>query len=334
MPPVKIYIIALTCIFSIALPVTSNAEPNYRQRNNFNPHLTDARTSIDFGAGMRFDTLDWNIASDLSGTSTPNILSELTWDELAVFELSAKARHVQPASIWPLKGGIMIEGEITGGVAISGENQDSDYNGNDRTLEFSRSNNDGSGGYSYGFSTSAGYQFNVAESVRRGSYLFITFTPFAGYAWDEQQYKMTDGNQTIPSTGSFAGLDSEYVTQWSGPFYGAEIGIEKNRHALTLRGEYHDLDYDAEAIWNLRTDFKQDPSFIHEGDGDGIQISANYSYALDSKYEFTSDWTYTSRSIEDGLDILYFSNGNVSTQKLNEVNNESHAVRFGLNYMW
>ena len=45
---------------------------------------------LSLSAGYRVDALDWNIAADFFGT-TPNILSELTWDDLQIFEVGAEA---------------------------------------------------------------------------------------------------------------------------------------------------------------------------------------------------------------------------------------------------
>ena len=50
---------------------------------------------LGFSSGYRADSLDWNIAADFSG-STPNILSELTWDDLQSFQVASEAEIVRP----------------------------------------------------------------------------------------------------------------------------------------------------------------------------------------------------------------------------------------------
>ena len=92
----------------------------------------------DFSAAYRVDSLDWNIASDPSGTLTPNILSELTWSDLKIIDL--KVEFVN-------RGGdnSYARGYFAYGIIMEGDNQDSDYNGDNRTLEFSRSNNSSDG---------------------------------------------------------------------------------------------------------------------------------------------------------------------------------------------
>ena len=340
---------SLLLVFFLVVPLETFADPTiYHGRRQYKPYLTKEYTSFDLGVGVRRNNFDWNIASDLTGTATPNILSELTWEDIVVLEATGTFRHEEPIHYGFFGGALMMEGELKAGITVSGDNQDSDYNGDNRTLEFSRSNNDSSDGYSIGGAVAVGHKFYLTRphSKKRRSRLYrrkkrssasrslFSFTPLIGYGWDQQQYKITDGFQTIPATGPFGGLDSEYIATWHGPFVGLEAELENKKHLFRLRGEYHDLNYDAEAVWNLRSDFQQDPSFEHEADGDGIKIDAQYGYAIDSRYEATIDASYQKRTAEDGRDTVFFSNGTVTSLKLNEVNDESHSLRFGLRYNW
>ena len=53
----------------------------------------DVETEYGLAVGWRQDSLDWNIAADITGTATPNILSELTWDPLNMLQIEAFADH-------------------------------------------------------------------------------------------------------------------------------------------------------------------------------------------------------------------------------------------------
>lgn len=322
----------LTLGVSVLSIGTAQAEINYRGHSYYD---NGSKTTFGMSTGLRQNEFDWNIASDLAGVSTPNILSELTWSDIVVFEVKGKVMHVQRANLGILKGNLLLGAEITGGRTVSGDNQDSDYLGDDRTLEFSRSNNNADRGFSYSGEVMAGYEFNLIKRSRPGSRLFFKMGPIVGYGFNRQEYVLTEGFQTIPATGRFTGLDSEYTADWYGPFVGLQTSLEHNRHLWSFSGEYHDLTYDAEAQWNLRPDFQQDPSFIHTADdATGIELNAGYSYALDSFMDFTIDYTYTKREAEDGIDTTFFSNGTVSSIKLNEVNDVSHALRIGLTRNW
>lgn len=303
----------------------------------YTPFLTRGSTTFEVDGGIKYNKFDWNIASDMSGEATPDILSELTWDSIKVFESTAKLRHLQPVGMPIVGGAVMLEAEIKAGLTTGGENQDSDYNGDGRTDEFSRSNNNADGGYTLGWDAAIGYQFDITpSSVRKKSpQTYLMITPLIGYGWDRQKYEMTDGNQTIPAYGSFDGLDSEYQAEWRGPFVGLEAEYQKNKHLFRLRGELQDLEYDAEAVWNLRTDFMQDPSYTHKGDGDGYRIDAEYAYAFSPNYVFTIKGAYEERTMdENGIDTTFFSDGTVMTTRLNEVNDESGEFKLGVRYHW
>lgn len=324
---------ALTVLMLSCTAGAASAEIYYRGKSIYS--MDDNRTTLSLSSGTRQNEFDWNIASDLTGTVTPNILSELTWSDIIVFEFKGKIEHRIPADYGIFKGDFLLEAETTGGRTVNGDNQDSDYNGDDRTLEFSRSNNNANRGFSYGGELAAGYQFNLAQRTGGGVRSYFTAGPIVGYGFHRQEYVTTEGNQTIPALGRFTGLDSTYTADWYGPFVGLQLNYEFNRHAIRLRGEQHFLEYDAEAQWNLRTDFAQDPSFVQSADdATGIELNLGYAYALDSFMDVTLDYTYTKREAEDGLDTVFFSNGTQSTQRLNEVNDESHALRLGLSRAW
>lgn len=306
---------------------SGNAKP-------YKPFLTQSQTSFDLKAGVRRDHLDWNIASDVTGKETPNVLSELTWDDVKLMEIEGRIRHFEPTDSKIFRGGVLLEGRMTGGVTLSGDNQDSDYDGDNRTQEFSRSNNDVGDGHAFGFAAAVGYRFNIAQRYRPTSHSFLTVTPLLGYGWDTQTYKMTNGVQTIPALGAFDGLNSRYTTRWYGPFAGAEVNLEHNNHTLTLRGECQKLTYSADADWNLRDDFMHDPSYKHEADGNGTKLGVAYSYALSKNYDVTLDYNYLKRGAKNGTDTVYFSDGSTGQTRLNEVNNDSQALRLGMTYRY
>ncbi len=332
MKPKVSVLIALLLTTAVSYPACAEVA-----RKKYVPFLTRGDTSISLGAGIRNNNFDFNIASDITGNSTPNVASELQWEDIRIFEGTANIRHIQPVEIPYLRGAVHIEGTAKAGMVTSGDVQDSDFLGDDRTQEFSRSNNAADDGYSLGLSAAIGYRFDVTpESMRRSSgQSYLSLTPLAGYGWDRQVYTMMDGYQTIPHQGAFAGLDSEYQADWFGPFLGLEAEWQKSRHLLRVRGEYHDLEFEGEGIWNLRPDFRQDPSFAQEGDGDGYRLDAEYAYAINPNYVLTVNGAYQQRNVEDGITHFYLSNNaQAAPQKLNEANDKSSEVRLGVRYHW
>ncbi len=322
-----------------------NTAPNAAQQaeNNYikpwkrasEPNIKGNDLNVGLSVGYRVDELDWNIAGNLSGT-TPNILSELEWTDVQMIELRGEADYLVNRSGLT---GLYLEGNFNIANAISGDNQDSDYNGDNRTLEFSRSNNDASDSSASGYSLGVGYQFDIVKHPQRRFFI----TPLVGYESNIITMKMTDAVQTVetalvtPPLGPFAGLDSTYEAEWSGAYLGLKMGSVFGRHKFNIRGDYHLLgDYYAEAQWNLRTEpvtgFQQPLSYIHEGDSQGFALKADYAYNVYKNMDlFLSGWI-KSFQMEDGLDTTYIIDGSIGQTKVNEANWTSSSLHAGLKW--
>ncbi len=258
---------------------------------------------FDLGIGYRNDQLNWNIASDLSGTKTPNILSELTWDNLGIIQIDGGV-HAE-------MNRIVLEIDADFGWIASGDNQDSDFNGNNRTLEFSRSNNDAGSGHVWDASFSLGY--------RLGDRLF--FTPSAGWAIHRQNLRIRNGVQTIPASGPFPGLASSYDAQWTAPWVGFASGMKWNGGTRIRVGfAYNFTTYSAEANWNLRTDLAHPVSFRHDANGYGIDVDAEVSQRLSKAWSLDARFQYRKYKATNGTDTTFLAAGGASATRLNEVN--------------
>ncbi|MDO8730834.1 MAG: hypothetical protein Q7J69_06610 [Candidatus Omnitrophota bacterium] len=270
-------------------------------------------------SGYRTDDLDWNIAGDSNGQN-PNILSELIWEDLESYQVSGTAR----LTARPFLSGRL---SVDHGWIFDGKNQDSDYDGDNRTLEFSRSNNTSDDGSLLDLSGGIGIPL---EPPSKGHALRLT--PLVGYSYHEQNLRITHGFQTIPATGPFADLNSEYETQWRGPWLGADLEFKLLPKVRCFGGfEYHWTTYKADARWNLRTDFSQPKSFRHRAEGNGIVGSGGIGYLFSEHLSLElsaayRDWT----ADENGVDRTFFSDGTSADTHLNEVNWESLAVSLGL----
>jgi len=279
------------------------------------------KTDFDLFTGYRLDKLDWSIAGDSNGEN-PNILSELIWKNLQIYQIKANGNLI-------IDKRFRVEGYYGYGWINDGDNQDSDYLGNNRTFEFSRSNNTSDGDNVSDWSLGLGYQFNMG----RVEYLAcdeLAFTVLGGYSHHEQNLKMTNGFQTIPATGAFDGLNSTYQAEWKGPWMGAELESPTGKLTTILRIEYHWADYLANADWNLRSDFAHPVSYTHMADGKGIIASFSVGYNINPNWLVflkgdIQDWDTT-----DGIDRTFFSDGDVSDTRLNRVHWQSHAVMLGL----
>ena len=153
------------------------------------------QTEFLLSTGYRVDDLDWNIAGDINGNN-PNIISELEWEGLKSFQLKIANKTV-------FNQLFLLRGSLAYGWIFDGENQDSDFLGDNRTFEFSRSNNNSDDGNVMDASFGLGWQFTFGRSD-------FVMAPVIGYSYHEQNLTMTDGYQTIPPFGPFSGLDSTY----------------------------------------------------------------------------------------------------------------------------
>jgi len=151
--------------------------------------------------GHREDHFDWNIASDITGAATPNILSELKWSGLEMVQVRANTDVV-------IDNRFILDGMVAYANIYNGNNQDSDYNGNDRTSEFSRSTSKTDDRKALDWSVGLGYRIYLGPVFKdsllaKNSWISI----LGGYSYHELDLKDTDGVQTIPATGSFFGSE-------------------------------------------------------------------------------------------------------------------------------
>lgn len=286
----------------------------------------DFDLNVGIETGYKTSELKWNIAGNYAGTS-PNILSELHWDNVGGYEFQPNIEYTQKTG--KLKG-LNLQGSVNKSISITGDNQDSDYAGNNRTGEFSRSNNDSDAGHSEGFKASVGYAFDFNSSHKK---TLARFTALVGYSMQNQTFVMRDGNQTIPATGPFAGLRSSYDMEIRAPFIGAELTSNfSEHHHLKIRGEYMYGQYDGTGHWNLRSDFAHPDSFEQKANGNGYVISAEYGWQFSPRTQFTLSSTYNYFKTNDGKDKVFFSDGSAATTRFNEA--EFHSIDYmaGLNY--
>jgi opacity protein-like surface antigen len=288
-------------------------------------HAAEFKTDLELSAGYRLDDLDWNIAGNVEGRN-PNVLSEYTWSDVETFQTRGGLRVL-------MNDALCLRASFAYGWIFDGEIQDSDFAGNDRSQEFSRSNNSADDGSTLDGTIGIGYQFKAGR---------FRWIPMAGYSYSEQNLTLKDGFQSIslpvpggtpPPVGSIAGLDSSYDTTWKGPWIGFDLFFQA-RERLILFGtfEFHWADYKAEANLNLRNDFAHSKSFEQAADGTGYTVIAGASYALKGPWSLALSCTYERWTTDAGIDRAYYVNGRIVETRLNEVNWDSFSIMLGLTY--
>ncbi len=283
-------------------------------------------TTFALSSGYRRDNLQFSIAGNEQGTS-PNILSELTWSDIQSMQIQGKGEVV-------LINHFVFEGSAAYARIFAGDNQDSDYYSDDRTDEFSRSNNSSNKGDMRDFSGGLGFRIDFASLLGDSSLERLSITPLVGYALNEQNLKMQDGFQTIPAfaSGFFDGLNSTYETQWEGPWVGTELQAKVQGLSGILRFEYHKTDYYAQADWNLRDDFAHPKSYEHIADSRGYVIKAGLGYELTMNWTLNFGLDYYRFKTDRGVDRTFFSDGTSDVTQLNVVKWDSLSLNAGLQF--
>ncbi len=234
----------------------------------------------------------------------------------------------------PFGGAVKIGGSY--GEIYSGTNQDSDYNGDSRTWEFSRSNNHADAGEVWDGSLGGGMVFfNRAKT--------FSLTPMVGFSLHQQNLKIQEGHQTlsdsaaapsgveVPAVGPIAGLNSSYEAKWRSGWLGLDLDFIPSPN-FDMHGAVavHSGTYAADADWNLRSDLEHPRSFSQSADNArGIVANIGMRAGVNNLL-LTLDFNYQKWQAKDGEDRTYFSDGTVGLTKLNEVNWESSSVNAGM----
>jgi hypothetical protein len=230
-----------------------------------------------------------------------------------------------------LKNSLYFEGDVGFGRILDGKSQDSDYFGDNRTQEFSRSYADIKGDGTYDLSVGIGYQFGKKIDAEKGSGFLLV--PRIGYALRSVNVRVNNGVQVVNTLSSFLGpfdgLDTTYNTKWEGPWIGLRGEFDFNHKVgLFIDAEYHIMDFEADADWNLRSDFAHPVSFEHFADADGGSISAGITFSPTNTFTLVVTASYSESNTDAGLDRTYFSDGTSLTTRLNEVEWKSASIMF------
>jgi len=308
------------------LLLTPHSQANDGYLDDYFDHQDYASITLYGGIGQREGKLRWNIASDTSGRRTPNILSELTFADLSISEIQGGADIRFNKGL--LKD-FRIEANLKSGTNSDGLVTDSDYDGDNRTEEYSRSESNPDG------STTFDGKFIIGYEMRWSDHIIIT--PLIGYRYNRQSLKMTEGEQILDtrtvalSLGPFSSeLDSSYEAEWNSAIFGLDTQYRTQKHQLSFRLEFTLSDFYAEANWNLRSDFAHPKSFAHWASGIGNNIEFRYQYNVSSSFTLWASYRLEDWTTNEGDDVVYFSDGTKAGTQLNEVVWKSTATSAGV----
>ena len=271
-----------------------------------------------FNTGYRHDELDWSFA-----LPNINIRSELQWRNLEgiQFEFGLQRR---------LGRHFRLKGNLAYSFLFDGDNQDSDFNGNNRTDEFSRSNNSTENGDLWDASIGLAYDVNLFADR-------IVLSPLVGYSYHDQNLQITRGIQTIPPLGPIQGLNSSYDPTWYGPWIGADFLYKSYGQSAPRPGyeaffgvEYHFANFEAQADWNLRADLAHPVSFRQDADGSGWVMMGGINYLFNPRWSVNLIGKYQKWETSSGRHRFFFYDGSSFQTRLNGVNWDSFSLSAGV----
>jgi Protochlamydia outer membrane protein len=269
--------------------------------------------------GVRQDALSWSTAD-----TGANIASEVQWNSTSITQLRGAAKLNLPSD-WQLRG------MASAGAVKSGDNQDTDYFGNDRSQAFSQSTNQ-SGGSVRDFSLAVGKKIRMADRTN-GDLLQVV--PLIGLSLHQQNFTMHNGVQTLPANGPFPGLGNSYDTTWLSGWIGADaLRSMGDKLTLNAKGELHLADYSAEANWNLRSDLVHPVSFKHSATGLGLVLGVGSNYRINKNFLFNAALDYQTWKTRAGKDQTNFADGTIANFTLNPVRWRSTALTVGATYQF
>jgi len=269
----------------------------------------------------------WNISGGPSVSYQPNILSELSFNDINEFGKGIKfgyLKKINPGLAF------VIDANLTTSFIRSGTSQDSDYIENDRYGEFSRSHAKIGGDDNRHIEGNLGIKFRwLGKPKHYGQFL-------VGSRIDEISYRMTKGTIAIPveerGQSYLEDLNSTYETELSS--VSLSFSTEHVFRFGTLGMGYSQFysKMDSVADWNLREDLRHPDSFIQTGDGAGQSVNLSYSYQIERNWDFNVTLSKTTIDIDDGYDHTYLENGEAYVTTLNMLKYSRRSLKMGITF--
>ena len=114
-------------------------------------------------------------------------------------------------------------------------------------------------------------------------------------------------------------LNSRYDATWSGPAIGMSFEIPFSQLLVTADIRYSQLGYEAEADWNLISDFQHPVSFRHQAKGISLMNQVGIGYHLNDNITCAVSASRSVFKTGQGEDRLFHADGTVAITRLNSV---------------
>lgn len=277
----------------------------------------------DLNTGYQRERMSWNVAAP---NGSPNPLTEAKWNDQERWGFNTMIEIVAPT-------GLAIKSHAGYAGTYSGKAQETSFASDGYQNPFSQIDSNADDGYAFDGNVGLGYQFLLGHPQR--DKVWFAATPLTGYAYRQQKYVMSDGQQTFSGLGSdaLAGKENTYISTWHGPWLGIDMKLSiLQHHELFTSFEHHwIIDYEGEGEWQQAANLLQPDSFTHNADGTGYLASIGYRYRTSDLWGVSVSFDYQNWNTDPGTETLHYSTGQTVTSVLNRVERETFGVNLGFN---
>lgn len=267
--------------------------------------------------GYSISKTSFNIAGNESGQN-PNVLSELIWDPTNAIEYGADARLMYNRLV--LRADFLLSKTVFGDVS------DIDYDGDNRTLPYSKlylSNHKGTG---YSLKFQPGYEWSNRNDISLITFLSVDYISRRLYLLNDKDWQSNNSNY-------ISGLNSYYKYKF--PNYGLGMQLDFTFHenwSANVGLEGYLSKYYAYGNWNLIEDFEKPISYEHKGNGKRINTSLGVAYNLSANTKIGLDYQLNHFDVQNGKDYLYTKSDGLLRSRLNDANETKHMLLLHLNF--
>lgn len=221
---------------------------------------------------------------------------------------------------------LQLRGAVTYGRIIAGNSSMTAFADDSRQQVTYHSDQRSDGGDAYEGTLALGLRWsNFADT------LFAVYE--VGYTRSDQHLTLTDGVESVPTSGAYAGLDSTYHAAWQGPWLGAQGSWEFRRSwTLFANCRYQWVGYRGELDLNLRSDLAHPRSIEQDAQGYAVIVGLGVGYQLGWKTACRLQLSHEDSRTADGHDRVNYANGGADDVHLDDANLSAWTLRFGLTW--
>lgn len=273
--------------------------------------------SIQPKVGFSISKTTFNIAGNEMGKD-PNVLSELIWDPTNALEygIDLQLRHNK----------FVLNTDFLFNKTLFGNVTDFDYDGDNRTLAYSKlylSNHKGSG---YTIKIQPGYDWSKQENLSFVTYLSFDYSSRTLYLLNDKDWQSNNKNY-------ISGLNSYYKYKF--PNYGIGVQVDyyfDDKWSTQIGLEGYFSKYDAYGNWNLIDDFEKPISYKHKGNGKKIGTTTGLGYAISTNTSIGLQYHLNHFKVKNGKDYLHHRYDGLLKARLNDANETKHGMLLHLQY--